>query len=111
MATAQTDEPEAAIASMDHQHIERHEDGAAGFLPERPQDYRLQAADIDAATEKRIRYKMDRVLIVLVFMMYLVSFLDRSNIGNAQTAGMSKDLGFSDDQYQVGAWQCWRNFN
>ncbi|RYC56605.1 hypothetical protein CHU98_g9603 [Xylaria longipes] len=31
----------------------------------------------------------------------LVAFLDRSNIGNAQVAGMGKDLGLRDDQYQV----------
>lgn len=30
----------------------------------------------------------------------LVAFLDRSNIGNAQTAGMGKDLGFDDAEYQ-----------
>lgn len=29
-----------------------------------------------------------------------MSALDRGNIGNANTAGMSKDLGESDDQYQ-----------
>ena len=31
----------------------------------------------------------------------LVAFLDRSNIGNAETAGMSEDVGFDDGQYQV----------
>lgn len=30
----------------------------------------------------------------------LLAFLDRSNIGNAQTAGMGKSLGFSDSEYQ-----------
>jgi len=32
----------------------------------------------------------------------LMAFLDRSNIGNAQTAGMGEDLGFDDPHYQVG---------
>ena len=31
---------------------------------------------------------------------YLISFLDRSNIGNAQTAGMSKDVHESEAQFQ-----------
>ncbi|OAA62634.1 major facilitator superfamily transporter [Niveomyces insectorum RCEF 264] len=44
--------------------------------------------------------KMDSVLVTLVFLSYLLGFLDRSNIGNAQTAGMGKDLGFDDSQYQ-----------
>ncbi|KAI2633242.1 putative MFS transporter [Hypomontagnella submonticulosa] len=55
---------------------------------------------IDPAIEKRVRRKIDRVLIPLVMGLYLVAFLDRSNIGNAETAGMSKDLGFDDAHYQ-----------
>lgn len=31
----------------------------------------------------------------------MAAFLDRANIGNAETAGMSEDLGFDNDQYQV----------
>ncbi|CAJ2504697.1 Uu.00g120910.m01.CDS01 [Anthostomella pinea] len=55
---------------------------------------------IDPLIEKQVRNKIDRVLIPLVMGLYLVAFLDRSNIGNAQTAGMGKDLGFDDEQYQ-----------
>jgi len=57
--------------------------------------------EIDAVAEKRLRRKLDRRLITLVFAAYLLAFLDRSNIGNAEAAGMSKDLGFGDAQYQV----------
>jgi hypothetical protein len=98
MSISHVDEPKAATATMDH-----HEDGAAGFAAARPDGFRMQALEVDAATEKRIRRKTDRVLVTLVFVMYLVAFLDRSNIGNAQTAGMGKALGLSDDQYQVSA--------
>ncbi|KAI1341272.1 major facilitator superfamily transporter [Xylariaceae sp. FL0016] len=59
-----------------------------------------QNLHLDPALERRVRRKIDRVLIPLVMGLYLVAFLDRSNIGNAQTAGMGKDLGFNDDQYQ-----------
>ncbi|KAF3761434.1 MFS general substrate transporter [Cryphonectria parasitica EP155] len=52
------------------------------------------------ATERRLVRKLDRRLVVLAFLCYLAAFLDRSNIGNAQTAGMGKDLGLSDAQYQ-----------
>ncbi|KAI1273961.1 major facilitator superfamily domain-containing protein [Xylaria sp. FL0933] len=55
---------------------------------------------IDPALERRVVRKIDLHLIPLVTSLYLVAFLDRSNIGNAQLAGMSKDLGLSDDQYQ-----------
>ncbi|KAI3330208.1 major facilitator superfamily domain-containing protein [Ustulina deusta] len=63
----------------------------------RPAESELQ---IDLAVERRVVRKIDLHLIPLVTSLYLVAFLDRSNIGNAQLAGMGKDLGLSDDQYQ-----------
>lgn len=57
--------------------------------------------EIDAASEKRLVRKLDRRLVVLAFLCYMAAFLDRSNIGNAETAGMSEDIGFDNDQYQV----------
>ena len=42
--------------------------------------------------ERRVLSKMDRRIPVLVAAGYLLAFLDRSNIGNARIAGMTKDL-------------------
>ncbi|RAL60361.1 hypothetical protein DID88_000137 [Monilinia fructigena] len=36
---------------------------------------------VDAAIEKRLVRKLDRKLIPLVMLLYLLSYLDRSNIG------------------------------
>ena len=79
-------------------------------------------ASIDPVIEKRVVRKLDRVVVVLAWILCektspppsspasatttnsvpdLLAFLDRSNIGNAETAGMGKDLGFDDAQYQV----------
>ncbi|KAH8887525.1 major facilitator superfamily transporter [Thozetella sp. PMI_491] len=66
----------------------------------------LSHIDIDAVTEKRLLRKLDRRVVSILFLLYLVAFLDRSNIGNAQTAGMGKDLGFDDGHYQVGSQTC-----
>jgi hypothetical protein len=57
--------------------------------------------EIDPAMETRVRRKLDRVVVPLVFSLYLAAFLDRSNIGNANIANMSLDLGLNDAQYQV----------
>lgn len=57
--------------------------------------------EIDAESEKRLVRKLDRRLVLLAFLCYMAAFLDRSNIGNAETAGMSEDLGFDNAQYQV----------
>ncbi|TQS31959.1 hypothetical protein Golomagni_07744, partial [Golovinomyces magnicellulatus] len=42
--------------------------------------------------EARVVRKLDRNLLALLTFLYLLAFLDRSNIGNARIAGMSDDL-------------------
>ncbi|EJD00760.1 MFS general substrate transporter [Fomitiporia mediterranea MF3/22] len=56
---------------------------------------------IDPAEERRIVRKLDFCLIPLMTMFYLLSFLDRANIGNARVAGLQKDLKLTDHQYQI----------
>ncbi|GAA5959127.1 hypothetical protein JCM8115_005646 [Rhodotorula mucilaginosa] len=50
--------------------------------------------------ERAIVRKMDWNIVPLVWALFMLSFLDRSNIGNANTAGMSKYLGMSNGQYE-----------
>ncbi|KAJ4318475.1 hypothetical protein N0V94_004430 [Neodidymelliopsis sp. IMI 364377] len=54
---------------------------------------------IDPEMEKRVRRKLDMNLIPLVSALYLLAFLDRSNIGNARIAGMATDLNFGPGDY------------
>ncbi|KAL7921641.1 major facilitator superfamily domain-containing protein [Trichoderma austrokoningii] len=42
--------------------------------------------------ELAVRRKFDRKLVLFVALLYMLSFLDRSNIGNARIAGMDEDL-------------------
>ncbi|KAM0563628.1 hypothetical protein ACHAPJ_001353 [Fusarium lateritium] len=42
--------------------------------------------------ERAVRRKFDRKLVLFVALLYMLSFLDRSNIGNARIAGMDEDL-------------------
>ncbi|KAI1384981.1 MFS general substrate transporter [Hypoxylon trugodes] len=53
-------------------------------------------ADLD---EKKILRKMDIRLIPMLAILYLLSFLDRGNIGNAKIEGLQEDLGMSPDEY------------
>ncbi|KAH8904692.1 MFS general substrate transporter [Coniochaeta sp. PMI_546] len=48
---------------------------------------------------KKILRKMDLRLIPMLALLYLLSFLDRGNIGNAKIEGLQEDLGMSPDQY------------
>ncbi|XWX00450.1 hypothetical protein V2A60_008470 [Cordyceps javanica] len=54
----------------------------------------------DASIERRVVRKLDRNFLFLLWVLFLLAFLDRSNIGNARVAGMEKDLSLSSDQYQ-----------
>ncbi|KAF2014647.1 MFS general substrate transporter [Aaosphaeria arxii CBS 175.79] len=49
--------------------------------------------------EKKILRKMDLRLIPMLALLYLLSFLDRGNIGNAKIEGLVEDLGMSPSQY------------
>lgn len=49
--------------------------------------------------EKKILRKMDLRLIPMLALLYLLSFLDRGNIGNAKIEGLTEDLGMSQAQY------------
>jgi MFS family permease len=50
--------------------------------------------------ERKVRHKLDTRLVLFVALLYLFSFLDRSNIGNAKVAGLTDDLNMSDNQFE-----------
>lgn len=88
-----------------HRHSHGHEHGR---LSERDEIGRIDAmADAPGVTmesfahldEKKILRKMDMRLIPMLALLYLLSFLDRGNIGNAKIEGLQEDLGMTSDQY------------
>ncbi|POS69158.1 hypothetical protein DHEL01_v212449 [Diaporthe helianthi] len=87
--------PPAQVDSKSEGPVSRH-----GSWQQAPDGGVIVVAEVDAATERRLVRKLDRRLVLLAFLCYMAAFLDRSNIGNAETAGMSKDLGFDNAQYQ-----------
>ena len=50
--------------------------------------------------ERRVVRKMDMRIVPLVTALYVLAFLDRSNIGNAKIAGMEKELHLVGNKYQ-----------
>ncbi|KAF2474570.1 high-affinity nicotinic acid transporter [Lindgomyces ingoldianus] len=57
------------------------------------------ALGFNQKTTRRLRRKIDYCLIPFLALLYLLSFLDRSNIGNARLAGLEKDLKMEGLQY------------
>ena len=51
--------------------------------------------------DKKLMWKVDIWLIPWLSLLYLLSFLDRTNIGNARLAGMEDDLGMGPGDYNV----------
>jgi hypothetical protein len=58
-----------------------------------------QDRHVDPEVEKRVVRKLDRTVVPLVMALYLLAFLDRSNIGNARIAGMEEDLDLVGERY------------
>lgn len=54
-----------------------------------------------AAIDKKLLRKLDLHLIPWLTLLYLISFLDRTNIGNAKIDGLLTDLHMSQNQYQA----------
>lgn len=50
---------------------------------------------IDPAHQKKLLLKLDLCLAPVFTIIFLAAYLDRSNIGNAASAGMTKDLGMT----------------
>lgn len=51
--------------------------------------------------EKALVKKIDLYLLPTIWLMYLLSYMDRTNIGNAKIAGMDKDLHLTSNQYSI----------
>lgn len=56
---------------------------------------------IDPKEERALLRKLDRWIVPPVMLLYLFSFLDRVNIGNARLYDMESDLGLTGNQYQI----------
>ncbi|ROW04576.1 hypothetical protein VMCG_05058 [Cytospora schulzeri] len=64
----------------------------------------LENEDVDdvGISEKAILRKLDFRLLPAVGILYLLSFLDRSNVANARVEGLADDLGMTGNQYLTG---------
>ncbi len=58
-----------------------------------------QSKEYTDEEEEAVVRKLDRKLVIFLGFLYMLSFLDRSNIGNARIAGLEKDLALSSSQF------------
>ncbi|KAF2801054.1 MFS general substrate transporter [Melanomma pulvis-pyrius CBS 109.77] len=53
--------------------------------------------------EKKLKLKLDFFILPLISMVYFFSFMGRTDLGNANIAGLSEELGLSNVQYSTAA--------
>jgi MFS family permease len=59
-------------------------------------------SSITAAAERKLKRKLDVIIIPLTTLLYLSAYLDRGNMGNAKLQGIEKDLmGGSDTRFSI----------
>ena len=62
------------------------------FSPASPTDFSI-------VNDRKVLRKMDRYLLPMITLLYLLTNLDRSNIGNAKIEGLSEDLHMTSSQF------------
>lgn len=55
-----------------------------------------------ARITRRILFKVDTRVLPILALLFLCSFLDRTNVGNAKIYGLAEDVGMTNLQYNQG---------
>ncbi|KAF4967994.1 hypothetical protein FSARC_4555 [Fusarium sarcochroum] len=83
--------------------LDKVDSGAESIHVEKPLDAQHQKtvpeAVVTEAVRKRILRRIDLRVVPILTVLYLLSFLDRGSIGNANILGLSEDLGLQPSQY------------
>ncbi|KAH6872168.1 hypothetical protein J4E91_011200 [Alternaria rosae] len=56
----------------------------------------------DGKAAKTLLFKMDVRILPVLALLFLCSFIDRTNVGNAKILGLEKDININDHQYSIG---------
>ena len=83
--------------TSEYKHVEQ------GILVSADQPHRNPSATFspDPATERKVLRKFDLRILPILAIMYLFNSLDKSNLGNAKTAGLEKTLNLKSNQYNI----------
>lgn len=59
---------------------------------------------VDSAMEKRIKWKCDIKLLPPLMALFVVTYMDRTNIANAKIEGMTTELHMQNTDYNTSLW-------
>ncbi|ETN36542.1 uncharacterized protein HMPREF1541_08820 [Cyphellophora europaea CBS 101466] len=78
-------------------------DGARDVIAPEKAEIAIHEEDVLARKmTRKILWKLDTRVLPVLALLFLCSFLDRTNVGNAKILGLEDDLGISNDQYANG---------
>ncbi|KAK0935149.1 hypothetical protein LTR29_013249 [Friedmanniomyces endolithicus] len=64
-------------------------------------DRSVERYEIDPEAEKKLLRKLDLRVVPALWFLYMLAFLDRTNIGNAKIQGLTKDLKMTGNDYNI----------
>ncbi|KAM0700741.1 hypothetical protein Q7P35_012462 [Cladosporium inversicolor] len=88
-----------AISEKEYVEHDAHAIAARGNVA--TDQYGQPLFQFDQAAERKLRLKIDLMIVPTVAMLYLFCFIDRANIGNARLAGLEKDLKLTGYDYNA----------
>ncbi|KAL5337703.1 major facilitator superfamily domain-containing protein [Aspergillus crustosus] len=96
--------PNEKEASLDH-HVERlssEKDGDLDGKYAAAEAHHIVTSWVDGTPEeKRLVRKLDWRILPCCWVLYLLGFLDRANVGNAKTGGLEEDFNLTSSQYSI----------
>ncbi|KAG9381197.1 MFS general substrate transporter [Pyrenophora tritici-repentis] len=63
-----------------------------------------QPHTFDPTAERRLLRKLDLRILPILWLLYLVNFIDRANIGNAKIQGMESALALKKQRFNIAVW-------
>jgi len=66
-----------------------------------PSDQQWPLSPFDKVTEGKILRKLDLTVLPILWLLYIVCLVDRTNIGNAKIQGMDKELDLKGQRYNI----------
>ncbi|KAI0855757.1 major facilitator superfamily domain-containing protein [Xylaria cubensis] len=58
--------------------------------------------EFDKKLERKVLWKCDTRILPILALLFLCSFFDRTNVGNARLYGLEDEIGITDHQYDIG---------
>ncbi|KAI1334115.1 major facilitator superfamily domain-containing protein [Xylariaceae sp. FL0016] len=81
--------------------IQHKEDMEVEAVEQKRHEALVDAYVPDTPEERKLVRKIDLYLLPTIWLMYLLSYMDRTNIGNAKIAGMADDLNLDSSRYSI----------